>query len=172
VAALAALLSAGPSQAQPRRQPRLAALQRQNALHQQQNAVQTAVQQTTALLQSASQRGGVSGQDPGGVSGQVVTPNRINLQQQETALQIALQQTTALLQGSFRQNSALSQTALRQLNTLQTALQQTTAVRNALATQNGQLTLFQLQTLYQEQASLMGLLTSQPPPLPSRTSGR
>src|SRR5262245_23968309 len=117
VMALALLLSAGPAQAQsPRRQSRLAALQQQNALQAQQNAVQTAVQQTTALLQATS---GLSPQVGvlNGVVQQGGTPNPINFQQQQNALQIALQQTTAVMQVSFGQNSALSQTALRQLNT-------------------------------------------------------
>ena len=99
-------------------------------------------------------------------------PHPISFLQQESALQIALQQTTALLQVTFRQNGGLSQTALRQLNTLQAALQQTTALRSALSVQNGQLTPFQLGTLAQEQSNLTGLLTSQPPPLPSRMSRR
>jgi hypothetical protein len=165
VAALAPSLWAGAARAQSpggRSMSRLSALRLQNAQQQQQNAVQTAVQQTTALLQSASQLSGVPQQ--------VVTPNPINLQQQQNALEVAVQQTTALLQASFRQNSALSQTALRQLNTLQNALQQTTALQGTLQAQNGQLTASQLQTLSQEQSSLMGLLTSQPPPLPSRMS--
>ena len=165
VAALAPFLWAGAARAQSpggRSMSRLSALQLQNAQQQQQNAVQTAVQQTTALLQSAAQLNGVSQQ--------VSTPNPLNLQQQQNALEIAVQQTTALLQASFRQNSALSQTALRQLNTLQTALQQTTALQSAL--QIGQLAASELRTLSQEQSSLMGLLTSQPPPLPSRMSRR
>src|SRR5206468_2940189 len=60
--------------------------------------------------------------------------------------------------------------ALRQLSTLQTVQQQTTALQSAL--KSGQLTASQLQALSQEQSSLMGLLTSPPPPLPSRTSRR
>jgi hypothetical protein len=172
LAALAPVLSAVPAHAQgPRRQSRLSALQQQNAWQQQQNAVQAALQQTNVLLQSAN-----SGPAPvnaqNGVPPQAGTPNPVYLQQQEIALQTALQQTTALLQVSFRQNSALSETALRQLNTLQTVLQQTTALQSALSTQNGQLTSLQLQTLSQEQSSLMGLLTAQPPPPPGRTSRR
>ena len=74
VVALALALSAGPAQAQSaRRQSRLVALQQQNALQQQQNAVQTAVQQTTILLQGAYQQNGV----PRTVAG----PNLINFQQ-------------------------------------------------------------------------------------------
>ena len=48
---LLALLSAAPAAGQlPRRQQRMVSLQQQNALLQQQNAVQTAVQQATAVL--------------------------------------------------------------------------------------------------------------------------
>ena len=165
-----ALLWAGTAPAQStRRQQRLADLQQQNALQAQQNAVQTAVQQTTALLQAAnggSPRVGMLN----GVLQQGGTPNPINLQQQQNALQIAVQQTTALMQVSFGQNSALSQTALSQLNVLQTALQQTQTLQGALSMQHGQLTAVQLQMLSQEQANLMGLLATQAPPSPSRTS--
>jgi hypothetical protein len=83
-----------------------------------------------------------------------------------------VQQTTALLQASYRNNSALGETALRQLNTLQTALQQTTTLQGALPAQNGQPTAFQLQLLSQDLNSLTGLLTSQPPPLARGTSRR
>jgi hypothetical protein len=169
---LLALLSAEPAAGQPfRRQQRLGRLQQQNALLQQQIAVQTAVQQTTAVVQSANL-----------TSPEAKSPYRINLQQQETALQIAIQETTALLQASYRQNNALSQLALRQLNTLQGALQQTISLQGALQqttssqesppSQGGMLTPYQLQLLSQEQTSLMGLLTSQPPPTPGRTSRR
>jgi hypothetical protein len=159
----APVLSAGAAHAQPPAgQSRLSALRQQNALQQQQSAVQTAVQQTNVLLQSAAQMNGVLQQ--------VSTPNPVNLQQQESALQVALQRTTALLQASFRQNSALSQTALRQLNTLQAVQQQTAGLQRALSVPGGQLTPSQLQALVQEQSSLMGLLTSQPPLLPSRMS--
>jgi hypothetical protein len=172
VVALALLLSAAPAPAQStRRHQRLADLQQQNALQAQQNAVQTAVQQTTAVLQA------VNGGPPqvgmlGGVLQQGGTPNPINLQQQQNALQIAVQQTMALMQVSFGRDSALSQAALRQLNALQTALQQTQSLQSALSTQNGQLTAFQLNLLSQEQTNLMGLLTSQPPPLAGRMSRR
>jgi hypothetical protein len=164
------LLPAGPAAAQSVRRPqRLSVLQQQNALQAQQNAVLTAVQQTSALLQAA---GGAAPQG-GVVNGTVVpsgTPNPINFQQQGNALQIAVQQTTALMQVSFSQNSALSQTALRQLNVLQGALQQTQTLQGALSTQNGQLTAVQLQLLSQEQTNLMGLLATQAPPAPSRSS--
>jgi hypothetical protein len=157
VVVLAPFLSAGAARAQSSgRQSRLSALQQQNALLQQQNAVQTAAQQTAALVQTASVQSGA--------------PNVINFQQQQAALEIALQQTNALLQTSFRQNSGLSQTALRQSNVLQGVLQQTLVLRSALTMQTGTLTVAQLQTLSQEQSSLMGLLTSQPPPLPRKTS--
>ena len=125
VAELASLLWAEPTRAQaPGRQSLLSSLQQQNALQQQQNAVQTAVLQTTALVQTANR--------------QNAAPNPLNFQQQQNALQMAQQQTTALLQTSYRQNSALSQTALGQLNTLQNALQQSITVQDALVRQNGQ----------------------------------
>ena len=76
-----------------------------------------------------------------------------------------------LLQVSYRQNGALAQTALRQLNTLQRALQQTISLQGALLAQNGQLTPLELQTLQQQQNLLSQLLTSQPPPL-SRNAPR
>ena len=95
---------------------------------------------------------------------------RLSALQQQNALQIAVQQTTALMQVSFGQNSALSQTALSQLNVLQTALQQTQTLQGALSMQHGQLTAFQMNLLSQEQTSLMGLLATQAPPPPSRTS--
>jgi hypothetical protein len=170
--ALAALLSAGPAQAQPRSQARLIALQQQNALLQQQTAVQYALQQTNALVQSAYQQGDANQPGPNGASQQIAVPSQINFQQQEVALQIALQQTTALLQVSFRQNSALSQTALRQINILQAGLQQTIAMRSTLSAANGQLSVFQQQTLSQEQASLLGLLSSQQPPISRRAARR
>jgi multidrug efflux pump subunit AcrA (membrane-fusion protein) len=144
-----------------RRPSRLSALQQQVALQQQQNAVQTAVQQTTFLLQSASQQNGMPQQAD--------LPILINFQLQQSALQIALQQTTALQQASYGRDSSQGQTALRSLNALQTALQQTIALEGALPAQNGQLTPFQLQTLSQEQISLMGLLTS-PPSVPRSMS--
>ena len=164
------LLSAAPAPAQSmRRQQRLAALQRQNALLAQQSAVQTAVQQTSTLLQAAN-----SGTPQVGLLNGVVqqagAPNPINFLQQQNALQIAIQQTTAVMQVSFGQNSALSQTALSQLNVLQTALQQTQTLQGALSMQHGQLTAFQMNLLSQEQTSLMGLLATQAPPPPSRTS--
>jgi len=172
VVALVLLFWQEPVRAQrPRRQTRLTALQLQNAVQQQQNAVQGAVQLTTALVQSAYHRQGLTPQQ-GGALQLVGTPVQYTFQQQVYALQTAIQQTSALLQVNFRQNSALSATALRQLNTLQTALQQTIAIQGLLATQNGQFTAVQLQMLSQEQASLLGLLTSPPAPLPSGTSRR
>jgi hypothetical protein len=134
-------------------QQRLATLQQQNALQQQQNAVQTALQQTTSLLQSGR-------------------PNLPNLQQQENALQIAIQQTNNLLQASFRYNSILSQMALQQLNTLQTVQQQSVTLQGQWPLATAQLTPFQLQILWQEQNSLLGLLTAQLPPTPRRTPRR
>jgi hypothetical protein len=135
-------------------------LQQQNALLQQQNAVQAAVQQTTALVQAASQL------NEGVQSG--VVPNLIGLQQQQSALEIALQKTSVLLQAGYRNNPALSALALRQQNTLQTAIQQTIALEGALPTPNSRPNAYQLQTLAQEQNSLMGLLTTQAPPLSGR----
>ena len=172
VAALLPLGAAGPMQAQSARRPsRLPYLQQQNALLQQQVAVQSAVQQTIALLESAKAAGPQVGLTTG-VPPKVSALTPINLQQQQIALQIAVQQTTALLQVSFRQNSALSQLALQQLNTLQTALQQTMTLQGALPTDTGQLTPFQMRVLYQEQGSLQGLLSSLPPAVPRKLSPR
>jgi hypothetical protein len=149
VAASVSLLSAGSAQAQASRRPSvLSVLQQQNALQQQQNAVQTAAQQTTALVQAAYQ----------GNAAQIA----IYFQQQQNALQIALQQATGLLQTSYRQNGALSKTALGQLNTLQTAQQQSLTLQNTLLSQGGLLTQPQLQILLQEQNALLGLLAVQP----------
>ena len=116
LAAATALLSAGErAQAQyPIRQRWLVALQQQNALQQQQNAVQAAVQQTTVLLQNAYQR--VELPQP------LAVTSLIDFQQQQSALQIALLQTSVLLQASYGRNPTLSETALREQNTLQTAL--------------------------------------------------
>jgi hypothetical protein len=162
---LALLLNQGPALAQSApRQSRLAGLRQQNALLQQQSALQNAVAQTNSLLQYAAP---TSGQQ-GGTNGAAL----ITFQLQQSALQNALQRTNALLQASFRQNSPLSETALRQLNALQSALQQTTALQYALPAQGGQLTPLQFQTLSQQQAGLLGLLTSQPAPLPRTTSRR
>jgi hypothetical protein len=85
---------------------------------------------------------------------------------EQIALRDALQQTTAL-----RLSGAPSSTTLGQQNTLESALQRTSAVQAAYRTQNGVLTLTQLQTLTDVQASLMGLLISQPPPLANRRPG-
>ncbi len=138
LAAATALLSAGErAQAQyPIRQRWLVALQQQNALQQQQNAVQAAVQQTTVLLQNAYQR--VELPQP------LAVTSLIDFQQQQSALQIALLQTSVLLQASYGRNPTLSETALREQNTLQTALQQTVGLQGALLAQNGQLTAIQL----------------------------
>ena len=137
-----------------RRSRGLSVLNQQNALLQQQNAVLTVAQQTTALVQSAAQQNNVAPQGP--------VPNLIGFQQQQSALQVALQQTNALLQVSYRQNSALAQTALRQLNTLQTVQQHSINLQGALLSQNGRLTPLQLQTLSQEQNLMTQLVTSQP----------
>jgi hypothetical protein len=154
LAILVLLLGEGSATAQStRQQQRLASLQQRNALQQQQDAVQTALQQTTSLLQ-------------------IGRPNLPNLQQQQNALQIAIQQTNALLQASFRTHSALSQMALQQLNTLQTVQQQTISLQGQWPLPNAQLSPFQLQILWQEQNSLLGLLTAQLPPPPRRISRR
>ena len=163
----------------PRHQQRLGSLQQLNALLQQQNAVQAAVQQATAVLQAAA---GLQGTDvqqaqAGLPSANLASPQAkatygINLQQQQTALQIAVQETTALLEASYRRNNAAGQLALRQLNTLQSALQQTVSLQDSLPPQGGQLTTYQVQLVSQVQSSLMGLLTPQPPPMPGRTARR
>ncbi len=148
-------------------------MQQQNALQQQQNAVQTAAQETNLLLQFANRRlVQVNPLDSMALTTLPSATNLIRFQLQATALQNAIQQTMALQQASFTQNSALSNAALRQLGTLQNALQQTMALQNVLPVQNGQLTPFQLQLLSQEQSSMLGLLTAPPPPLPGRKTGK
>ena len=142
-------------------------LQQQNALLQQQNAVQTAVQQATAVLQGTAVL-----QSANLASQQAKLPNRINLQQQQTALQIAIQETMALLQASYRQNNSREPVGPAAVEHLAGALQQTISLQESLPSQGGKLTTYQLQLLSQEQTSLMGLLTPQPPPLPGRTSRR
>src|SRR5438270_7577268 len=89
VTALAINLSAREAHAQsPGRQSRLMALQQRNALLQQQAAVQSAVQQTNAMLLSAT--------DLTSWFMLVGAPSQISFQLQQDALQIALQQTTYL----------------------------------------------------------------------------
>ncbi len=153
VVLLAALLPPGCARAQSTgRSQSLAALQRQNAVQQQRNAVQTAALQTTTLIQNAYQ--------------QNVVANAIEFQLQQNALQDALQQTTAL-----RKSGAAGSTASVQLNTLQDALQQSIALQTASQQQSGVLTAIQLQTLSQVQTSLQVLLLSQPQPLVIRRPG-
>jgi hypothetical protein len=137
---------------------RLLALQQQNALQQQQGAVQNAVQQTAILVQAAPQQNGM-------------TLQSINFQQQQVALRIAIQQTLALLQTGQQGNAAISRTALGQLNTLQLVLQQSIILQNALQMQSNQLTPEQMLVLSQEQRTLSSLLTTQPVPLPNKTPG-
>ena len=146
----------------PRRQTRLEVLRQQNALQQQQFAVQSAVQQTNLLVQNAYQR----------IGQQYGSPSTAAFQSQMYALQIALQQTSGVLQATARSNPALVQSLLRQQNTLQTALQQTISVLATVSSPGGQLQSPQLQMLSQEQHSLMGLLIPPPAPLPRRTTHR
>ena len=145
----------------PNRQTRLEALRQQNALQQQQAAVQSAAQQTTLLVQSVNQSVGQQ-------SGAMPT---ISFQSQVSALQIALQQTNTLLQSSSRSNSGLVQMALQQRNTLQSALQQTMSIMGT-SSSGTQLNAAQLQMLAQEQNSLTQLLTITPGLLQGRGRGR
>jgi len=146
----------------PRQQSRLTTLKQLNALQQQQLAVQAAVQQTISLVQKAYRNAGQNYRNGGETNTRIL----FDFQAQIMALEIALQQTSSLLQSS-RSNSSLAQTALGQLTTLQLALQQSLSVQGALGAQSNALAVQQLQTLFQEQSSLSGLLTS-PPPLPHR----
>jgi hypothetical protein len=162
-AAIVPLLSAAPALGQtPHRQTHLAALRQQNAFQQQQSAVQSAVQQTTLLVQNANQN----------AVAQSGAPPAIYFQSLENTLQIALQQTSALQQTASRSNTALNHLALRQQNTLQTALQQTIAVETALSSPGSQLNSSQLQLLSQVQNSLTELFATQPRSLQRRNSGR
>jgi hypothetical protein len=157
-ATLGISLAPQPALAQtPLRQSYLSGLQQQNALNQQQNAVQTAVQQTFDLAQRARQR--------------VAAPNAIYFQRQEYALQVALQQTLALKQLFPAQSSARSQVVFQQ-NALQNALQQTLYVQNSLPQQGNPLTALQRQMLLQEQNSLMGLVGVQLPPQPRKSPSK
>jgi hypothetical protein len=159
VISLTALASMAQAQGQAARfSQRLLALQQQNALQQQQSAVQNAAQQTAILVQAAPQQNGM-------------TLQSINFQQQQVALRIAIQQTLALLQTGQQGNAALSRTALGQLNTLQLVLQQSIILQNALQIQSNQLTPEQLLVLSQEQRTLSSLLTPQPVLLPNKTPG-
>src|SRR5438477_344899 len=135
VTAFAALPSMAPAQAAGYSQ-RLLTVQQQNALQQQQSAVQNATQQTAILAQAAYRQNSLSSL--------VTKRTALNFQQQQIALQTAIQQTSALLQTSQGRNPALSRTALGQLNTLQAVLQQSNALQAALERQNNLLTPAQL----------------------------
>jgi hypothetical protein len=153
VVVLAPLLFTDCAQAQPTtRTSQLSALQQQNAVLQQRNAVQTAALQTTTLLQSAYQ--------------QNTGTSAINFQLQQSALQDALQLTSAL-----RKSGTGGSTASGQMSILQNALQLSSALQTALQQQSGVLSVTQLQQLSQVQTSLQGLLLSRPQPLPNRKPG-
>lgn len=163
--ALATSLTAGLAHVQPATfQQRLSALRQQNAYQQQQMAVQLAVQQTNVLVQQALRHGEVP--QPSGFY------RPLNFQQQASALQMALQQTMALQQATLQSNSRPTQGALLQINAVQTSLQLTSTLQTAAQIQNGQLTPAQVQTLFREQTSLMGLLVSPPPQIPRTAQGR
>jgi hypothetical protein len=163
--AIALILSATPgwgSAQQPRNQPRLTTLKQLNALQQQQLAVQAAAQQTTSLVQKAYRNVGENYRNASLANTRIF----YDFQAQIISVEIALQQTSALMQSS-RSNRSLAQTAVGQLTTLQLALQQSLSVQGAMSAQSNALSAQQLQTLFQEQSSLSGLLTS-PPLLPNR----
>src|SRR5205807_9846755 len=112
VIALVLLLSTAPGHAQTPgvgQRQKLLALQQQNAFQQQQMVVQNAVQATAILVQRVNRQNDVP-------------PHISDFQQQQVDLRIAIQQTRALLHSSQRQNSALSRTALGQINALQAVL--------------------------------------------------
>jgi len=142
---------------------RLAALQLQNAFQQQQNAVQNAVQQTAALVQTARRQNAVLRQS--------FAPTSVDFVRQQIALQNALQQTNVLAQTTQQQNPALSRMALGQLNTLRSVLQRSLVLEIDLQRQNNVLTSLQMSQLSQELPNLSSLITSQPPPTPTRMSG-
>ena len=163
--ALAIIPSTAPAQTTSYSQ-RLAGLQQRNAFQQQQAAVQAAVQQTTALTQSAFRQGTYR---PNGLPLPVVQPLPLNFLLQQAALENALQQTRALQQASLQRNPTLSRLALRPLNTLEAVQQQSLALQNALQIQNNLLTPGQLLQLSQEQPTVSQLLINQP--IPVRTPG-
>src|SRR6516165_3119451 len=105
--ALAIIPSTAPAQTTSYSQ-RLAGLQQRNAFQQQQAAVQAAVQQTTALTQSAFRQGTYR---PNGLPLPVVQPLPLNFLLQQAALENALQQTRALQQASLQRNPTLSRLA-------------------------------------------------------------
>ncbi|HEY2827503.1 MAG TPA: hypothetical protein VGJ04_07890 [Pirellulales bacterium] len=147
------------AQAQPSTfQQRLTALRLQNAYQQQQTTLQAAVQQTNMLVQSALRQD--AAMEPAGFF------SPLNFQQQQSALQMALQQTTATSEVAMLSKTRPSQSALLQISTLQAALQTTAAIETASQIQNDQLTPDQVQSLFNEQASLANLLAF-PPPQPA-----
>src|SRR5262249_30390973 len=93
----------------------------------------------------------------------------LNFQQQQSALQMALQQTSATAQLVMLSKTRPNQSALLQISTLQAALQTTAAIGTVSQIQNEQLTPDQIQSLFNEQASLANLLTF-PPPQPAGIS--
>lgn len=144
-------------------QQRIATLQRQNAYQQQQVAIQLAVQQTNILLFDALQQN-VSGQETG-------VMQTLNFQPQVSALQTALNQTTLLQQSNVRVGSPV-QSPLQQASALQNALQTTRFLQASSQFQGGTLTDQQIQTLFLQKASLIGLLAAPSPQLIRPTPGR
>jgi hypothetical protein len=134
------------------RSQQLSTLQQQNAVLQQRNAVQTALLQTTAMLQGAAQQNSVT--------------NSINFQIQQTALRDALQQTSTL-----QRSGTVGSAASGQMNILQDALQQSITLQAGPQGPTGVLSPTQFQTLSRIQSSLMGLLLSQPRRVANRSPG-
>jgi hypothetical protein len=153
--ALGLFLWARPAQAQTGGRGYMSSLQQQNALNQQQNAVQTALQQTTALLQVGRQAG--------------PAPYPIYFLKQQSALDVALQQTIALKQVTQGQNNTLHQLSVQQQFALQNVQQQAMGLQNSLSVQRTPLTPSQRQTLLQEQNSLFSLLNAAPLSVPRST---
>ena len=142
-------------------QQRLSALRLQNAYQQQQTALESAVQQTSVLVQQARRQ--ESAQQSSGFL------STLNFSQQQAALQMALQQTTAATQAAMASKIQPSSAALLQVSAIQTAVQTTAALQTASRIQNGKLTLDQIQSLFNEQSSLTNLLAF-PPPQSTRAS--
>jgi hypothetical protein len=140
-------------------QQRLSTMQLQIAYQQQQTAVQLALQQTNLLLQTAFREN--SAPEPS----RFYRP--LNVQQQQSALQRALKQTAALQQAMMRSNNGPGQTEFLQINAMRTALL-ASSLQTASQIQNDQLTTTQIQTLFREQSSLIGLLALPPPQVSSR----
>jgi hypothetical protein len=154
LAGLTTLLAAGSARAQtPASSRRLSAIQQQNAVLQQRNAVQTAALQTTILLQGSYRQNTVT--------------SAINFQLEQNAMRDAIQQTSTLQRAGVTSSNAAAQ-----LNALLSASQQVSALQAALQSQNGALTSMQLQQLSQVQGNLLRLLLSQSPPPAKRTPGR